>query len=483
MPLDGAGIGTVIVFAGVSLLCIVPVSIPLPMRISFPVRRRIAAIQRWLGVRADGDELERVWLTLSHTTAPVIGVLILLASQCIGGSEMRGGIVGRDGVEPYNVLALFLCLAYIAMSLDATGLLQYLAGLICQRASMDGRILYVVLYAFLWLAGVVLGNDPVILSGTTFLVEVTRVAGIVPPSAWVWAQFVAANVASAVLVSSNPTNLVVASGFGLSFVEYTAYMVLPSLAAALAALVAMLVYFRGVHGLAESRAFSLKQSMAKANGYVLEDSGTCIYIPHAIKQPARDPRSLLTDAWGAVYCAVIMLDVLGTLIGTSVVKGVQVYQIGLPGAALCFARELVLDVRDYRRRTRALDARPVARLRQIAPRTTRTVSRLPLDLVPFAFSMFILVQGLAHVGFVSIMARGVVRVCRHSAAASVFFMGFLSMVLCNVRVFAHPVWWHQYRRHDPADQSHPGPGVCGGGKRRKTRTDDQGKHVCHRARL
>ena len=54
-------------------------------------------------------------------------------------------------------------------------------------------------------------QDPVILSGTAFVAYLTRATGIGRPHAWLVAHFVAANIASAVLVSSNPTNVLIAS--------------------------------------------------------------------------------------------------------------------------------------------------------------------------------------------------------------------------------------------------------------------------------
>lgn len=50
------------------------------------------------------------------------------------------------------------------------------------------------LYGLFFAFGVVVGNDPVILSGTAFLAYMTRVAGIVPPTAWIFAQFSVANI-------------------------------------------------------------------------------------------------------------------------------------------------------------------------------------------------------------------------------------------------------------------------------------------------
>jgi hypothetical protein len=56
----------------------------------------------------------------------------------------------------------------------------------------------------------------------------TRVSeNIYNPRAWIHAQFSVANVVSALLVSSNPTNLVLAGAFNIKFIHYTANMIVP----------------------------------------------------------------------------------------------------------------------------------------------------------------------------------------------------------------------------------------------------------------
>ncbi|WFD42132.1 hypothetical protein MPSI1_000771 [Malassezia psittaci] len=462
--LDSRGIVVVVVFSMVSFLCIVPVYIPLPLRISKILRRHARLIRDKLDIPTEQDHKQnsfslaargdigensqrltetedscrhsndaRVSIPLTHITAPVLGVLLLLAATCIGGAEVRAGIAGESGVLPYDVLALFLSLGYIAISLDTSGLLQYLACHVCRMAAFDGRVLYVVLYLFLWLAGVVLGNDPVILSGTAFLVYVTRVAGISPPSAWIWGQFVAANVASAVLVSSNPTNLVIASGFNVSFVQYTAYMVLPSFVSAITALLILMVLFRTSRLPSKGTNRIWRGWSVQFNGMGSDDSEFVEYIPKQIQSPDIQPRLLLTDPFGAVFSSVVLLAVLGTLIGTSAIGGIEVYQVGIPGAVLCLIRDVVADLRAHRKSTNASSRKQgiVRRVVRALPQTTSTLRRLPVNLVPFAFGMFILVQGLSHVGFVTIMAKGVVKICKSGVGATTFFMAFLSIVLCN----------------------------------------------------
>lgn len=51
---------------------------------------------------------KRMQLVLGLASAPVAGVLLLLASTCIPGSVVRGGIVGNGGVRPYDIMTLFL---------------------------------------------------------------------------------------------------------------------------------------------------------------------------------------------------------------------------------------------------------------------------------------------------------------------------------------------------------------------------------------
>ena len=247
--------------------------------------------------------------------------------------------------------------------------------------------------------------------------------------------------ASAVLVSSNPTNLVIATGFEVSFVSYTAYMALPSLVGALASLVALMLFFGTM------KQTSLPSGAVAPDETERDDStrraGQSL-IPKSITKPDIAPRLLLVDPFGAVFSSVVMLAVIGTMVGTSVSSHIKVFQIGLPGAALCMVRHVVADVSHARKQTMVKEAEnwrtsPLAfvghgwrKLQRLFPSLMASLRRLPLALLPFAFGMFILVQGLSHVGFVTIMAKGIVKVCKSGVEATTFFMAFLSIVLCNV---------------------------------------------------
>ncbi|KAI0193120.1 hypothetical protein F4808DRAFT_361992 [Astrocystis sublimbata] len=171
-----------------------------------------------------------VWFRfpINFVTGPLIADLFLLAIGAIGRTEVAGGIAGSDNIVPYDILLFFFSLAYIAISIDASGLIRYLAFKVLQLGGKVGHRLFFFLYAFFFLLGSFIGNDPIILSGTAFLAYMTRVSSnIVHPRAWIHTQFAIANIASAILVSSNPTNLVLAGAFNIKYLDYTRDMIVP----------------------------------------------------------------------------------------------------------------------------------------------------------------------------------------------------------------------------------------------------------------
>ena len=87
-------------------------------------------------------------------------------------------IRGTAGVKPYNILILFFSLAYMAITLDISGVLQAAAYWVSNKGGSDGYKLFVYFYMMLTALSVFIGNDPVILSGTAFLVYYTKVTEV-----------------------------------------------------------------------------------------------------------------------------------------------------------------------------------------------------------------------------------------------------------------------------------------------------------------
>jgi hypothetical protein len=166
----------------------------------------------------------------------------------------------------------------------------------------------------------IVGNDPLILSGTPFLAYFTSHASINPPTAFLFTQFQAANLVSALLVSSNPTNLVLTQAFGISFLSYSAWLALPTVAAAVA-LYSLLRYF-----------------LFRGEGL----------IPKSIRAPKVDPRSALVDPWGGAFGATLFIATIILLIGLSAggkLEGVEgVWTVTAPAALIMFVRDGLHDI-------------------------------------------------------------------------------------------------------------------------------------------
>ncbi|KIP03230.1 hypothetical protein PHLGIDRAFT_497949 [Phlebiopsis gigantea 11061_1 CR5-6] len=370
-------------------------------------------------------------LHFNFITVPLAAVLILLASKAIDGTVVKSGIVGADGVKPINIMALFISLAYLAISLDFTGLLRFSAFWVARKGGPSGKRLYLYLYLFFLTCGAVVGNDPVILSGTAFLAYFTRVTGIVPPTAWIFSQFAAANIASVVLVSSNPTNLVLSGAFGLSFVSYTAHVILPFLAAA------VLVYPVIAFVLFRKRGL-----IPTTLGLELDDRSA----------------GILLDRRGATFGSVLLLVTLAVLVGTSTV-GVPVWEVTVPPAVTMLIRDAVHDwrsrhesqatseIEDVPPTSPQINTTPtitfpagiasypslVSQLQELFPTATTIVSRLPIALLPFAFLMFILVQALSSKGWVEVFVRWwAAWIAKTGTLGAIGGMGFLACILCNI---------------------------------------------------
>ncbi|KAI9511443.1 hypothetical protein F5148DRAFT_323652 [Russula earlei] len=466
VPSDATNIADLRPLLTLALFFLSNIFVIFPLRVPLP--RIVASLPHHVlvGLRVFSRTSEpphQPYLPVNLLSGPILAVLCLLAAKAINGDVLRRGILGADGVQPLSIMALFVSLAYLSISLDATGLLRFLALWVARKGGPSGPRLHFYLYLFFLACATVVGNDPVVLSGTSFLAYLTRVLGIVPPTAWIFSQFTAANMASAVLISSNPTNLVLSGAFSLSFLTYTSSVVLTFLVASLTVyLYLSMVLFRS----AESIPHRIEPLSGEVGG---NDVGIA---------PAS---TALLDKFGAIFGSILLVATLGALVGTSA-AGVPVWQVAVPAAVMMLGHDLWRDWRSHRtHRTVAqggveqldipssapehppielqnlsffasrLDDHSPGRnsrqewalstvlskwthsLVQTFPTVHSVCRELPLKLVPFAFLMFILIQGLASQGWVHVFASwwgawvnktGVI------GAVSAMMIG--SGLLCNV---------------------------------------------------
>lgn len=112
---------------------------------------------------------------MDFVTAPLIADLFLLAIGAIGRTEVHDGTVGANHIAPIDIMVFFLSLAYIALSIDASGLIRWLACRVLRKGGKHGYRLYFYLYTFFFVMACFVGNDPIILGGTPFLAYFSKV--------------------------------------------------------------------------------------------------------------------------------------------------------------------------------------------------------------------------------------------------------------------------------------------------------------------
>ena len=372
----------------------------------------------------------------------------------------------------------------MAITLDISGILQAAAFWVSNQGGNNGRKLYFYFYVLLTFVSMVIGNDPVILSGTAFLVYYTAATGL-EPMAWLIAEFAAANTASMVLFVGNPTNVVICEGFQVNNAAFTAYTILPFIACNLACYAALAFQFRNPKHVPPT--FTVKGKL--------------------------NPREALRDPISAIFGGILLLTCLTLVIVLSFFH-VDVWKIVLPFAVTKCIFDLSWD--HYRfthgrlhnqkpttelpqedrvltemkralsmpsdienvlastpasektvvvlkrdtlsseesnddsldsRKEQAADGKAEPRLfatqrdkfdskyASLAthfPTFFTALPRLPFALIPFAFSQFILIEGLAHQGWIDVFATWLVEATNRQIIPTVWVIGVLGVILCNV---------------------------------------------------
>jgi Na+/H+ antiporter NhaD/arsenite permease-like protein len=288
---------------------------------------------------------------LNFVTAPLIADLFLLAILAIGRKEVHDGTIGANSISPIDIMVFFITLAYIAISIDASGLIRYLAFKVLQKGGKVGHRLFLYLYVFFFGLGSFIGNDPIILSGTAFLAYMTRVSSnIIHPRAWIHTQFAVANIASAILVSSNPTNLVLAGAFNIKFIVYTANMIVPVVVTAIVlfpfllyivfADESLIPYSIKMHELSEEAKAKrpVNPNIPHARGNAEEEENA--NDEHGKLLSLEEIMNPFLDKGGAAFGAVIMTATLVTLLAINAASQSSgehpVFWVTLPAAFVMF---------------------------------------------------------------------------------------------------------------------------------------------------
>ena len=311
----------------------------------------------------------------SYWVITLIGAALLILTGQGKLSYIWQSLTADTSINPIKILTLFISMTVLSIVLDEMGFFRFLASWVLGHAKTSQTKLFFYLYIIVSILTVFTSNDVIILSFTPFICYFAKNARI-NPIPYLASEFVAANTWSMALIIGNPTNIYLASAYGIGFAEYTKTMILPTLAAGLVALIALYLAFG-----------KMLNSPIKAEPQ---------------KQTIEDPVCL--------FIGIAHLAVCTVMLAVSSYIGVEMYLVSLFAMISLFLCVCVVCI--ARRRTpKALAV---------------SLKRAPWQLIPFIISMFVMILVLGQKGVTSYIAEAL------GESFTVFSYGFASFFSSNV---------------------------------------------------
>ncbi len=276
-----------------------------------------------------------------------LGAVVLIVFRLVPASTVWSGVSKSSDINPIKILILFFSMTFISVVLDEVGLFRYFAIKAVKRAKTNQMVLFLVLYVLTSVLTVFTSNDIVILTLTPFICFFCKNTKITPLP-YLVSEFAAANTWSMMLVVGNPTNIYLATSAKIKFLEYFKIMAIPTLFAGLIELFVIMLIFRN----------SLRKELSPQN----DDF------------EIKDKTSVIVGVLHLIVC-LVFLALSGYL-------DIEMWLVSAVCATSLLIFEIILGlIRKNRAQT-----------------LFSSFKRLPWQLIPFVFSMFIIVICLEHQG-------------------------------------------------------------------------------------
>jgi arsenical pump membrane protein len=399
-------------------------------------------------------------LEIGFTLAPLIAALLLFATTALSPQSVAAGIVGSGQIRPYSIVVLFFSLSMVSVSLDASGLLAFIALRVVQAAGRSGRRLFFAFIAVSSLLTAVTSNDIVIMTLTPIVIYACRHMQL-EPMPILFAEFFSANVLSSWLYSGNATNVIVALANNLNFTDYMQYSTLPTLGACITLVVMLsIVFWRKIPAQVDQFpifdiAGALKSRVSAILSVVLLVSSLAALIASSF---TNFPIWMVTLPFGVLTLAKDFAIDWFTPVPTeddavareSLVANDQLAHVGnqaqTPELTINDTPSTALLANNDSAEQRAQQAsdnvavaitatpqfRILRRFQHRFPTVYQVLSRQPWALAPFVICMFVMVEALTVHGWTSLLAQTLAPAVGKSVVAGSFVIGLVSALACNV---------------------------------------------------
>lgn len=179
----------------------------------------------------------------SYWLVALAGAVIMLSFRLAKVESVVNALFADSAINPLKILILFISMTMLSIFLDELGFFRFLASIALKKARTGQIKLFLYLYITVSILTVFTSNDVIILSFTPFICYFAKNAKI-SPIPYLAAEFVAANTWSMALVIGNPTNIYLATAYGLNFVDYVKISIFPTICAGIVAFVMLFLIYK-----------------------------------------------------------------------------------------------------------------------------------------------------------------------------------------------------------------------------------------------
>ena len=172
----------------------------------------------------------KIWKISTYIIPPIIGVIVLIIAQEISFEQIYQSLFNNPLISPLKILVLFLAMTLISTICDCLGIFKFIALKTVKWCKNSQFSLFTVLYFLISILTIFTSNDIIILTFTPFIIYLCHKINV-SPIPYLVGEFIAANTASMMLVVGNPTNILIATSFGITFLDYLSHMWYVALAA------------------------------------------------------------------------------------------------------------------------------------------------------------------------------------------------------------------------------------------------------------
>lgn len=305
----------------------------------------------------------------------LIGAILILSFQLLPINYLWTRLIDSSSVNPLKILLLFFSMTFLSIFLDELGFFRFLANKLLEKKYKSQIGLFLMLYLVVSILTIFTSNDIIILTFTPFICCFAKRAKI-NPLPYLFGEFFAANTWSMCLLIGNPTNIYLATTAGISFFSYIGHMILPTVFAGGCSMVLLLLLFRK----------SLNQP-----------------IEYSEKEELQLNKPML-------YIGIVHLTLCIVLLSISSYIGLEMCYI-----TFGFAVSLILISVGF-----------LLFSKKKEKYLSRSLKRLPYELIPFLLTMFILVLALEYAGITDQIATIL------SKGNSIFTVGISSFFVSNL---------------------------------------------------